>query len=562
MLVALLVLTVLVAGSLAYEANDAARSHRVTAERALRDYASVAAWEFASNATKRLDGELDAALGPLTGGRANSPYDLLPPPALLASSAAQSLQCGEPAGDAGRYYFRLDLRDGGVTTAGTAPPAATLAWLRDTVTTLTRLVYRPEMRYALIDDPRQSPDAIIFYAVKYAQHGAPIAAYGFAACRAGFGSGVFHDVIRHHALLPSAVTGGVPNDSLLSIRVVDSRGRARFESPVTDSSPFMATVALDGFGGPLSVHATLRRTATERLLIGRPLHSRLPVLVGLLALTAALAVVATLQLRREHDLARLRADFTSSVSHELRTPLAQILLFGETLKLDRVRSEEDRRLAIDTIVHEARRLMHMVENVLHFSRANEGRMAIAPTATALGPLVESIVGACGPLAAEREMRILCDVPEPVTAHVDTGAFRQILLNLLDNALKYGAPGQTVRVAVSAAGDRARLTVDDEGRGIPLSDREQVWSPYVRLRRDQNVAHGGSGIGLAVVRELAELHGGAAWVDASPAGGARFVVELPLEAAAPLARGGGRWRATGAPNANGQRPAPREEAPAR
>jgi signal transduction histidine kinase len=270
-------------------------------------------------------------------------------------------------------------------------------------------------------------------------------------------------------------------------------------------------------------------------------------ILGLLALTAALAAIALIQLRREHELARLRADFTSSVSHELRTPLAQILLFGETLQLGRVRSDVDRRLAVETIVHEARRLMHMVDNVLHFARTTEGRMQLERQSTALAPLMDGIVATFAPLAQERGVKILAEARDPVSAYVDVGALRQIVLNLLDNATKFGPRGQTVRLTVEQVDDRARIAVEDEGPGIAMEDRERIWSPYVRLRRERSAANEGSGIGLAVVRELTLLHGGSAVVQDAPSGGARFVIELPIAAPAtdsrtPPAAGGEPVRA--------------------
>jgi len=106
-----------------------------------------------------------------------------------------------------------------------------------------------------------------------------------------------------------------------------------------------------------------------------------------------------------------------------------------------------------------------------------------------------------------------------------------VLNLLDNAIKFGPRGQTVRLIVERASACARIVVEDEGPGIPASDRERVWSPYVRLRRESSVANEGSGIGLAVVRELAELHQGEAYAEDSPNGGARIVVEVPIAGAA-------------------------------
>ena len=531
LLVGLLTLTVVLAGSLAYEAHDAARSHRVTAERALRDYASVAAWEYVANVHERLGSAASEILSPLTSVRASSPYELLASPDLLTAPARDVLACRASAGDSARVLFRVDLRDGSVALGGASADSAFVAWLRDTVVTHTRLRYRPEMRYATVADPAHAAGRIVFYAIRYAQHGAPLAAYGFTSCPRAIGDGVLREVMTSHALLPGSVTGGTSNDSLLVVTVSDAAGREWFRSAPAvaggAASPYASEVALDAAGIPLVVRAALRASAPEMLLVGRPPSSRLPMLLGLLALTAALAGVALMQLRREHELARLRADFTSSVSHELRTPLAQILLFGETLELGRVRSDEDRRLAVETIVHEARRLMRMVDNVLHFARTTEGRVDLERTPTELGPLVESIAITFAPLAAERGSRVHTDVRESITANVDCGAVRQIVLNLLDNALKFGPAGQTVRLVVDRIDTRARIAVEDEGPGIPVADRTRVWSPYVRLRRERSAPDEGSGIGLAVVRELTSLHGGSAYAEDATGSGARFVIELPI-----------------------------------
>jgi signal transduction histidine kinase len=534
LLVGLLSLTVVLAASLAYEAHDAARSHRVTAERALRDYASVAAWEYVANVQERLGSAASEILSPVTSVRASSPYELLAAPDLLTSPSRDVLVCRPADGDSARVVFRVDLRDGSVALGATTADTQFVTWLRDTVVTHTRLRYRPETRYAALADPVHAPGRIVFYAIRYAQHGAPLAAYGFTTCPRAIADGVLPDVMSTHALLPGSVTGGIANDSLLAVTVSDASGREWFRSarPTVVGaapSPYASEVALDGAGVPLIVRAALRASAPEILLVGRPPASRLPILLGLLALTAALASVALMQLRREHELARLRADFTSSVSHELRTPLAQILLFGETLALGRVRSDADRRLAVETIVHEARRLMRMVDNVLHFARTTEGRVQLEIAPTELGPLVESIATTFAPLAEERGSHVVTDVCDSLVANVDSGAVRQIVLNLLDNALKFGPPGQTVRLIVDRVDGRARLAVEDQGPGIPVVDRSRIWSPYVRLRREKSVAHEGSGIGLAVVRELTALHRGEAYVEDAAGGGARVVVELPIGA---------------------------------
>ena len=109
----------------------------------------------------------------------------------------------------------------------------------------------------------------------------------------------------------------------------------------------------------------------------------------------------------------------------------------------------------------------------------------------------------------------------------------MLLNLLDNAVKYGPDGQTVTVGTDpTAGDRVRLWVQDQGPGVPAADREHIWDQFWRLERDRGTAIAGTGIGLSVVRELATLHRGRVWVEVAPGGGARFVVELPAAVLTP------------------------------
>jgi signal transduction histidine kinase len=256
--------------------------------------------------------------------------------------------------------------------------------------------------------------------------------------------------------------------------------------------------------------------------VERP-RSRLPLLFGLLAVTAGLAAVALRQLRREQELARLRADFTSSVSHELRTPLTQILLFAETLELGRVGGEGERRLALGIIVQEARRLAHLVENVLQLSRAERRMVRVRTEEQPLAPLLRETVERFAPLAAG-STRLETELDEGLVAPVHADSLRQIVINLLDNAVKYGGGEGAVSLRATLADGRARLAVDDAGSGIAPEDRTKVWEPFVRLERSPAVA--GSGIGLAVVRELVTAHGGACWVEAAPGGGARFVVELP------------------------------------
>ena len=528
----LLVCTLALATMLAYEAHDAARSHRATAERALHDYATVAGWELVAGVNEELQSALGGAFAPVTRTRATTPYELLPAPAVLATGAAAALRCGTAGGDSSRFYFRIDFRDGSLATSGATPSPGIRQWLLDTVSAQARSVYQPDWNYAVVfGNPAGESPVVVAYAVKYAEHRAPIAAYGLRTCADALGAAMFDSVVMRRALLPATVTGGVPNDSIVSITVRDRTGRIVFQSAHAQPSPYAADVPLDQVGA-LTVHAAIRPHAIELLALGALPQSRVPVLVGLLTLTAAMVVITVLQLRREHELSRLRSDFISSVSHELRTPLSQILLFAETLHLGRVRTEEERETATGVIVHEGRRLMHLVENILHFSRAERRMTRLGPEPIDLDRAVREVVDDWLPLASAADVRIQTRFAPEVHAMADRGALRQIVLNLLDNAVKYGPHAQTVTVGTLQRGDHARVWVDDEGQGIPPHERERVWASFYRLARHANSSVAGSGIGLYVVRELARLHGGDAWIEDAPGGGARVVVELQAAPRAP------------------------------
>jgi signal transduction histidine kinase len=245
-------------------------------------------------------------------------------------------------------------------------------------------------------------------------------------------------------------------------------------------------------------------------------------------LTLGVGGAALVQLRREHQLARLRDDFISGVSHEFRTPLTQIRVFAELLDDEKLRTEEERKRSTRVINREARHLTHLVENILQFSRLSRsptslGEMEEIGLEVALGELSEAF----GPQAAARNAKIEMTVPPGLTLLAGRSGIYRILANLLDNALKYGPSGQTVDVRAVMTGDAVRISVADQGPGIPPRDRERIWDPYRRLDRDVSGEVQGSGIGLAVVAELCSAYSGRVCVEGGDDGGARFIVELPL-----------------------------------
>jgi signal transduction histidine kinase len=308
-------------------------------------------------------------------------------------------------------------------------------------------------------------------------------------------------------------------------RVLFPDGTSIFETPHQFETVYKSTIPLPVLG---RVHAefSLNPARLDAVLAGGVPATRQPMLLAVLVITFALMVVAILMIRREADITRLRSDFIAGVSHELRTPLAQIRMFAETLMLGRVRSETERQRSLEIIDQEARRLAHLVENVLLFARSERRRSNINTELTDLNTHLREAIHGFAVLCRSHDIELRPELQEGVIAPVDQGALRQIVLNLLDNAVKYGPLRQRVTIGLAIFEDYARIWVDDEGPGIPESERASVFQSFFRLSRDIDSAVAGSGIGLAIVRELATLHGGRAWADEAPSGGARVVVELP------------------------------------
>jgi signal transduction histidine kinase len=250
--------------------------------------------------------------------------------------------------------------------------------------------------------------------------------------------------------------------------------------------------------------------------------------MALVAANALLVVVGVWQFRRERELARLRSDFVAGVSHELRTPLAQIRMFSETLLLDRVRNAEERRRALEIIGQESTRLGQLVDNILLFYRRRRQDAKEASETIDFKAFAGDVVESFKPLAASRRAEItFAFSAADATVEGDAGGLRQVLLNLLDNAVKFGPPGQTIAVQVATSGDSVVLTVDDAGPGVEAAERKRIFEAFERGR--QTSGTGGAGIGLAVIRQIVLAHGGDVAVGAAPLGGARFTVTLPLAA---------------------------------
>lgn len=560
--VALLISALVVAAALAFQAWDAARSWQRTAESTLGDYAKFADWQLTQQAENAL---LTQVVTSLISQASNLHPDSLAqtvlPPDQVEDVARQMVGWCNCLGRV-EYFFRYDWADRTFRTTDTDLPDADLAWVRDTMVAYAKAL--PPLRdrsvlqfgfpgtgnqklkelaviltndsYAMLFGTRRdTAQLIVFVVAREAAHGKPLVVYGYVTEPKAFVAPVFATMRGNMggktSLLPKSLIGSLSVDSILSISVTTPNGNEVYKSPGWVAPRYTAADTIGPGFGRLVLRVSLNPKFADALVVGGLPKSRLPVLVVLFLIAAGLLTVAVVQLRRQQELARLRTEFVSGVSHELRTPLAQIRWFAELLQLGKLRTEEERARSASIIDQEARRLTYLVENVLNFSRAEKGVNRVSPSPANLDAEIAEALELFAPLARARKMVVVASLEAGCTVALDRDAFRQILLNLLDNAVKYGAAGQTIVVGSTVVGDRVRVWVEDQGPGIPHDDRQRVWEPYVRLNRDVELSTGGSGIGLSVVRELVALHEGRTRVEGAPGGGARIVIELSLTRAA-------------------------------
>ncbi|HEX3158362.1 MAG TPA: HAMP domain-containing sensor histidine kinase [Gemmatimonadaceae bacterium] len=320
------------------------------------------------------------------------------------------------------------------------------------------------------------------------------------------------------------------NNRVLAISAVDSLGRDVYRTPGVP-----ADVWTSNPGGPLSgfdgIELRVRLApAHERRLVeaAAPIGAQQWLLAGIALLGALFVAAAILELRRQHQLAEERRNFVSAITHELRTPLAHMALLSETLLGPVAQTPEQRRRWLSVIHREAIRLGRLVENVLLHTRGEQQHLTLDVRWVDACDMLQEAIASMRPTADARRVHVRVVTPPECPAYVDPGALRQMLLNLLDNALKYGPDGQTVTVTLTSGPVDAPaliIAVDDEGPGIPEPDRRRVWAPFVRLG-DRGGATGGSGLGLSVVHALVRQHDGTATIARAEGGGARFVITLP------------------------------------
>jgi signal transduction histidine kinase len=556
---AVLLVSIGLVGVAALDALRTARSQQAVARRALQEYAMFAAWSFGQHLNESLSNLLRETLGAVNHGHNLHTSRRIPPARELAHYLPwdPSCECHRVrSGPNPETFFAFRIGSDSLEVAVNHHPRPSEGWevdiplpvplapdfagpysredqqwILDTLTRRIRGAGEADRGFTLVVAHGGTRPRVIAYTLMPTSWGDTMvygARYSPSALTTLLG-----DVLDGSGVLPASFTVGRRNRDVIVARVYDRHGDPIFDSAPGVSSPLTARLPLSPRVGALTVDALIRPELAGRVLIGGLPRSRMPFLIGLLGLAAALALVAVLQLRREEELTHMRADFVSSVSHELRTPLAQIRLYLETLRLGRAKSEAQREWSLGHIERETTRLSHLVENVLRFSGLGR-ESGVEATPLDVRTEVDRIVDEFRPIASSKRATLVVEAAGDAVLALRPDTLRHVLLNLLDNAVKYGPVGQTIRIRVETPGDEVRITVSDQGPGVPAREREAIWVAFTRGASSKAV--GGSGIGLAIVRRLVEQHAGRCWVEADESGGARFVVALPMVAHATSSNG--------------------------
>jgi two-component system phosphate regulon sensor histidine kinase PhoR len=235
-----------------------------------------------------------------------------------------------------------------------------------------------------------------------------------------------------------------------------------------------------------------------------------------------------------HDVTQLRKlesvrrDFVANVSHELRTPITSIKGFVETLLDGALAQPDDARRFLEIVAVQTDRLGAIIEDLLMLSRieqeAEKAEIALEPGR--IRPVMDAAAAVCQIKAQEKQIRLEVDCDDALQATINPPLLEQALVNLIDNAVKYSAAGQTVRLAAEAADDEVQIHVRDCGCGIPREHLPRIFERFYRVDKARSRKLGGTGLGLAIVKHIAQSHGGRATVESALGQGSTFTLHLP------------------------------------
>ncbi len=241
------------------------------------------------------------------------------------------------------------------------------------------------------------------------------------------------------------------------------------------------------------------------------------------------AVVVLHDVTELRRLERVRQDFVANVSHEFKTPLTAIQGFAETLLAGALDDPENNRRFLEIIRNHATRLARLTNDLLKLARIEAGKLELEFSSVGLLELIEACTETTLLKANRKEITLEITVPPQLPAvRGDAALLRDVLQNLLDNAIQYTPARGHISVAASATAREAVVTVADTGIGIPLADSERIFERFYRVDAARSREAGGTGLGLSIAKHIVEAHGGKLWVESTVGQGSKFSFSLPLD----------------------------------
>jgi len=240
------------------------------------------------------------------------------------------------------------------------------------------------------------------------------------------------------------------------------------------------------------------------------------------------AVIVLHDITELRRLERVRQDFVANVSHEFKTPLTAIQGFAETLLGGALEDEKNNRRFLGIIRDHAARLGRLTDDLLKLARIEAGKLEVQYQPVSVAELVEGCAATTLFKASQRNIALnLSYPPELPAVRGDAGLLREVLQNLLDNAVQYTSPGGRVDLSAATRDHEAVITVADTGIGIPLADQERIFERFYRVDAARSREVGGTGLGLSIAKHIVEAHGGRLWVESTVGAGSQFHFSIPL-----------------------------------
>jgi signal transduction histidine kinase len=526
----------LTTAALTTQALAADRSARASTAKSLTQLATVAAWE----TSRRLAADIDAAGRMVTApaarlnGRMIGVAAAAPNAEQLFATSTAPCKCSSLE-VIGYVESRPDTTDLAVRLSGNGWQSGDSARVNALVRTVVAERLRTLDSTAATDrheglelhamEERPGRSRLLFTQPVHTEAGRLAALYGVLVSSSSADS-FFVASVRRASPLPESIIEQIASDSLLQISVLAPDSTVVFRTlAAAPQSEHAGRNPIGGVAAGIDVEARLLSPAVSIIAGLVPRRATAPIL--LFVVTGLLTVAVGWALLRHARLDAMRAEFMAGVAHEFHTPLALISAYAETSANGRSKDDSERARFMALIVRESQRLSHLVDNVQRVASTTRGPEAGSLQIISLTSTVADACASFALLAASTGTTLISNFEANVDVRGEAAGIRTALFNVLDNALKYGGAGRTIRVSIVPDEADVHVIVDDEGPGIARKDRARAFDRYVRLTSALGPeAAAGSGIGLSIVRDVLTAHGGRVEIESAPAGGARVRLTWP------------------------------------